>query len=155
MPQLQTFALAEKGLLTREGTVSLIVILQRMEISVKAAHDPRALPKNAVAPMTWCAYTLWHEQDQEHGVEFTNVIKVSWPDKSEFLTTSSKFSFTETKTHSVLQNVIGFPVGQQGEVVVDMWLERDHRRIGEVHSWKVEIVHKAEEPAQREAQTIH
>jgi hypothetical protein len=79
-------------------------------------------------------------------VEFSEVVQILWPDKSEFIKHSQKFTFDkEPKNHNVLINIMGFPIGQTGEVVVNMWLERDSKRIGDDHSWTIEVEHKPAE----------
>jgi len=87
-------------------------------------------------------------------MEFSQVIQILWPNKSEFLKRSVQFRFQGHQKHSVLMNVSGFPIGQIGEVIVNMWLERDSQRIGEIHSWAVEVEHKLHDANEQEIKTI-
>ncbi len=154
MPQLITFALAEKCLITKEGAASLITILQRVDVRVQASKDPQVLPGNAVAPLNWCVYSLWRQEAEDKGAEFSKVVQIFWPDKAEFLKRSVQFRFTEEKNHNVLINLSGFPAGQEGSVTVNMWLERESQRITEVKTWTIEVKHTPVDAGKQEAPTF-
>jgi hypothetical protein len=153
MPQLITFAVCERCLITGEGTASLIVLMQRVSAKLRPPA-PKEVPANAVIPTNWCAYSLWKPLPDEEAVEFSQVIQILWPDKSEFLKRSVRFRFQDHKKHSIQVSISGFPIGQTGEVVVNMWVERDSQRIGEIHSWAIEVEHKPYDANDKELEPI-
>ena len=155
MPKFITFAVAEKGLLTKEGTVSLIILLQQVDVRIQADKDSQGLPKNAVAPINWCAYSLWQQEAGDEGVEFTKNLQILWPDKSEFMRHHMKFKFTEKKNHNVLMNISGFPVGQTGPVTINMWLETQSQRVSATLSWTVEVTHKPPNEPKQETSSVN
>jgi len=124
----------------------LIVLLQKVTVGLRPDAPNKEIPANAVGPTNWCAYSLWRQLAGEKEIEFSQVIQVLWPNKSEFLKRSVQFRFGDQKGHNVLVNIAGFPIGQAGEITVNMWLERESQRIGDIHSWTIEVEHKPHDP---------
>jgi hypothetical protein len=129
--------------------------MQRVSVRLPpGAPKNKEIPANAVGPTNWCAYSLWKPLPDEEGVEFSQATQILWPDKTEFLKRSIQFRFPSHKSHNVAINLSGFPIGQTGQVTINIWLERDSQRIGDIHSWAVEVEHELHDANEQEIKTI-
>ena len=138
MPDLLLFTLCEKVIVDERKNVSLINLLQGIEA---ARQDPSLLmPKNAVSPMPWAVFTLWKPVEGDLGKQFSQIVQVMWPDRSEFKKVSLDFKIQD-KNHQVRVDILGFPIGQVGDVLVNAWIEWDRRRVGGIHTWSVPVTH--------------
>ena len=137
MPKLLVFVPCEKIILDDRANASLIVLMQNLDVQVGA----QGIPKNAVTPKEWAVFTVWEWLPDDHGKEFTQIIQVLWPDGSEFKRTAMKFQAGQKRYHQNRLMIIGFPAGQVGQIAVNMWLEEDSRKIGDLYSYFLTVSH--------------
>ncbi len=140
MPRLVIFAVCDRILIEDKGTVSLIKIADEFTVTIKG--DTK-IGRDAVGPTEWAIFTKWEKTSGDDDKEFVEIIQALWPDKSEFKRIEFPFRFQPDKKRQ--QNrfeIVGFPVGQEGPVTLNMWLEVDSKRIGEIHTWTVNVKHE-------------
>lgn len=143
MPRLILFAVCEKVILDNAGNASIINLMHGMEVaSTQQGSIIGPIPKNAVSPTPWSIYAIWKPTVDDPGKEFSEKIEILWPDRTVFNSVTAPFRFEANRNHQNTANVLGFPVGQMGDVIISMWVEHDGRRIGETSSWTVAVTHK-------------
>jgi hypothetical protein len=120
-----------------QGNASLIVLMQNIEAQV----GKEEVAKDAVTPKEWAIFSKWELLTQDRGKEFSQVVQLLWPDGKVFKQNPMKFRVGEKRFHENRLNVLGFPIGQQGEVKINMWLEEDSVRVGELHSYILFVSH--------------
>lgn len=124
-----------------KGNASLIVLL--MNIGVQVPKE--GIPRNAVAPREWAVFTLWQQAAQDDVKKtFHQVVQLILPDGTEFIKQGVEFKMEEGKVHQNRITVQGMPVGQAGQLVVNMWLEEQAARWTEVYSYPLKISHDLE-----------
>jgi hypothetical protein len=143
MPKLILFAVCEKVILDGLSNASIINVLHGIE-AASAQQGPiiGPIPKNAVAPAPWSIYAIWKPAPGDAAKEFSEKIEILWPDRSAFNTITAPVKFEASRNHQSTVNMVGFPVGQVGDVTINMWLESDGNRIGETSSWTITVTHK-------------
>jgi hypothetical protein len=144
MPTLILFAVCEKVILEAAGNASIINLVHGME-AASAQQGPIIAPilRNAVSPVTWSIFAVWRAAPGDTDKQFVEKVEILWPDRTVFYAVDFPLKFEANKTiHQSTANVIGFPIGQVGDVTVNMWIECDRRRIGEVSSWTVSVTHR-------------
>lgn len=140
MPRLLVFAACDRILIDDSGIPSLISIVDEFTLTIKG--DTK-IGRDAVGPTQWAIYTKWEKTSGDDDKEFVQIIQALWPDKSEFKRIKAPFRFqSDKKGHQNRIEINGFPMGQEGLVTLNMWLEVDSKRIGEIHTWTVNIKHK-------------
>lgn len=138
MPRLLAFLPCEKILVDDKGNASLIVLMQNVGVQV----GKEGIPKNAVAPREWNVFTLWQQSAQEDVAKtFRQVIQLVLPDGTEFAKSGVEFKMEEGKLHQNRITVEGMPVGQVGQLTVNMWLEEQTVKWTEVYSHPLKISH--------------
>jgi hypothetical protein len=140
MPELILFAACEKVILDERRNATLINIMAGIEANrVQGPTGP--IPKNAVAGSSWSIFSLWKPKDGDVGKEFTQKITIIWPDNSEFKVNDVNFKMEKGRNHQNNLAIVGFPIGQVGDVRVNMWLEWDRKQVGEIHTWIITVTH--------------
>jgi len=143
MPKLILFAVCEKVILDGQNNASIINVVHGLQAAIPTQGPIIGpIPRNAVAPTTWSIFALWKPAPGDTDKEFLQKSEVLWPDGTVFNTTEAPFKFVGNKTHQNAINVLGFPVGQIGDVTVNLWVEHDRKRVGEIHSWTIAVTHK-------------
>lgn len=100
------------------------------------------IPKNAVGPKEWAIFALWKQVAADRGDSFVQIVQILWPDKTEFKKQEAPFRFEPGRSHQNRIEINGFPLGQEGDVTVNMWLETDSKRVGEIYTWTVRVKHE-------------
>ena len=141
MPSLIILAVCERTILDRENNVSLINLLQGLNVKARpdASQAVQPLPRNSVAPKDWSIFSFWKPEQEDFEKPFQHVLQVLWPDQTEFKRHTGEVRFAEGKSQQVAINIVGFPVGQAGDITVNVWLESNSHRVGNVHSWVVKV----------------
>ncbi|MCH6553476.1 MAG: hypothetical protein IH793_04880, partial [Acidobacteria bacterium] len=138
--RLVVFAACDRILIEESGIASLISIIDEFTLTIKG--DTK-IGRDAVGPTQWAIYTKWEKTSGDDDKEFVQIIQALWPDKSEFKRMKAPFRFQpDKKGHQNRIEINGFPMGQEGLVTLNMWLEVDSKRIGEIHTWTVNIKHE-------------
>lgn len=138
MPQLLVFVPCEKVIIDENQNPTLVVLMQGLG-AAPLPGQPAEIPRNAVGPKEWCIFSVWRPSDQDYGKLFNQRIQLLWPDGSEFQNAHFAFQFEKGKSHQIRMNMFGFPIGQVGDVTLNMWLERDSKKIGEMHSRTITV----------------
>ncbi len=138
MPELLTFLPCEKVIVDERGNVSLIVLLHEINAEIPAQTE---IPKNAVTPKEWAIFSMWKPLPQDNGRSFEQAVQMLWPDGSEFKTARLGFRLEANKIHHNRMSIVGFPIGQSGSVTLNMWLEQNSKRVGELHSFILNVAH--------------
>ena len=136
MPKLLVFAPCEKAIIDEHGNATLIILMQN--VGVQAGKEE--IPKNAVTPKEWAVFALWEPLPEDYGKTFVQVLQTLLPDGSEFKKSEMRFQMQE-KLQQNRMAIMGFPVGQVGRLTLNMWLEVDSVRVGEVHSYCLTVSH--------------
>lgn len=144
MPKLLLFAPCERVIIDDQGSATLVIILHKI-----AVFNPKIeeLPKDAVAPKEWVVFTLWEPMAEDIGKEFVQVLQTILPDGSEFKKSEMRFRFQEGKRQQNRMLIQGMPVGQDGKLALNTWLEVDSRQVGEVNSYDLTITYSKEDPS--------
>ena|SRR5579862_5253096 len=137
MLKILTFAVCEKIIIDDNNNASLVVLMQNIHGSLIGKKDVE-IPKNAISPQAWAVYAIWTAAQEDIGKSFVQTVQVFWPDKSEFKRAEVPFTVTE-RTHQNRINVIGFPIGQPGTVIVRLWLEENSKPITEPLEWPINV----------------
>ncbi len=142
MPKLLLFAVCERVIIDNLNNVSLVGIMQNINVAPRPDAPAVPMPRNAVGPKDWAVASLWKQEAGDvGGAPFVHVLQILWPDKTEFNRNTAEFRFEEGKNHQIAINMTGFPLGQQGDVTVNVWIERNGRKIKQVDPWFVNVVH--------------
>jgi hypothetical protein len=143
MPKLILFAVCEKVILDGAGNASIINLVHGVEAAnMQQGPIIAPIPKNAVSPIAWSIFAVWKPTSGDSGKEFSQQVEILQSDGTVFKAITAPFRFEAHRNHQNTVNVLGFPVGQAGDVTINMWLELDRKRIGEMHSWTVAVTHK-------------
>lgn len=139
MPKLLVFAPCEKIIMDENKNPSLIVILEN--INLRKPTDGSEIQKNAVTPREWAVFTRWTVSDEEAVKPLVQVLQVLWPNKDEFTQSRVDLPKENNRTKQVNMKFLGTPIGQPGEITINLWLELDSKRISEVHSTSITVKH--------------
>lgn len=143
MPKLLAFLPCEKVILDDTKNASLIIVLQGVGVPI----GKEGIPKNAVAPKEWAVFTLWARPAPEDvGKTFYQFVQLLLPDGTEFTKSHLEFKMEAGKVHTNRLNVVGFPVGQAGEITLNMWLEEHEAKWTEVYSYPLTVSHLTDAP---------
>lgn len=140
MAKLLNFAVCEAVLIEDAGPASLIRVIQSLTATLRG--EETKIPKNAVGPKEWAIFALWKQTAEDHDKPFVQVIQILWPDKTEFKKLEFPFRFQPDKDQQNRVQINGFPLGQEGDVTMNMWLEADSKRVGEIYAWTIRVKHE-------------
>lgn len=139
------FCACEKIIIDRTtGGHSLIGIMISAE--ARFAGTPPALPPNAVVPNMWFVYAMWETSTEDIDRPCEQVLEVDWPNGERFI--HNRLSFTPDKTLRVQNSVgmVGFPLGQNGDLRIRAWIEREGESVSSVAEYQVSVKHPEQLP---------
>jgi len=120
----------DKVIIDRQGTHSLINVILNVSIKLQeaqAGQTPKEIqiPKSATAPTQWWVYTLWEPSQADVGRSFRQIYEVYWPSGDKLETPKLELPFVQQddKQQQTTYSIVGFPVGQEGDVTILTWLE--------------------------------
>jgi hypothetical protein len=135
--KLLIFAACEKVIIDQFHNPSLITLMQNVNY---APQPPNSTPpRNAVTPEKWVVFTSWLPTLDEIGKEFEQITSIELPDKSEFTRHRLPFRPDASGLSINYVNFLGFPIGQEGNMLVTMWLERENKQITEPLSYPIKV----------------
>jgi hypothetical protein len=140
MPKLLLYAACEKVIIDEQRNASLVNVILGLE-AAQIQGTREAIPKNAIAPRPWTIFALWKPDAGDAGKEFTQFVQIMLPDGSEFKKVEVSFKMAESTAHQNKIEIMGFPVGQVGDILLNAWLESDRKRVGDIYSWAITISH--------------
>jgi hypothetical protein len=142
MPKLLIFAPCEKVIIDDQKNATLIVLLNTLTVAHKGDAE---IPQDAIGSKEWAVFTLWQPTEEDVGKEFVQFLQMVKPDGQEFKRAEIRFTVNPSdKISQARMNIHGFPIGQKGPIILNMWLESSSKKLGEVHSYTVTVVHTTE-----------
>ena len=119
----------EKIIIDKEGAHSIINVMLNAEIviqKIEASQSPKqmAVPHDAVAPIVWWVYTVWHPSPEDAGKAFDQVYQAYWPNGDKFMESRLSFVLKDEGPMQTTFHIGGLPAGQVGKLKVLMWLDR-------------------------------
>jgi hypothetical protein len=142
MPTLALLVSCERAIVeTDTKAVSLITLFTGMKVFLPTGQPPpEPPPANAVAPREWSVVTGWDPNEADEGKEFVQHLEVFLPDGKPFIKNSEmKFQMERDKRHYNTPRIFGFPVGQKGKCLVQVWLEHDGKPVTEKFSTYIKV----------------
>lgn len=127
MPKLLFFLPCERVIVSREGPLSLITVLEGLNLNIPAEEYVN-LPDDAVAPTTWFVVTRWIRNDNEESHLWEQRVQVITSDGR--IPTDARTAFDLAANPQGMRNIVqinGFPVKPFGAVDVTLFL----RKMGE------------------------
>lgn len=150
MPKLTLFAVCEKVILDQTAKPSLITLFDGVEIRPAQGEE---IPPNAVTPKEWSVFAQWLWFDEEKGGDFSQGIAVTYPDGKPFNRQLVKLDSSQPRTN-VAMSFLGFPVGQAGDLKVEVWMEQNGTVVTEIFSVVLTVSVKPLEPGKVGPQQI-
>jgi hypothetical protein len=139
--KLETIAACNDVLLDEQNNPTLVSVFCALD----TAHAQGAkIDAGAIAPREWKIVTVWLADEADLGKTFTQRTKVMAPDGKEFGNASSDFKVA-ARSHNIRQNVIGMPVGVEGNIVISVWLEAENKKVSELYKYEISIRHRKPE----------
>jgi hypothetical protein len=139
MPKLLIFAACEKIIVDEGHNVSLIVLMQNVDVSIiqntEVAHT-------AISPQAWAVFSMWQTLPEDVGKQLVQIVQIVWPDKSEFKRIQVPFQLEADKAHHNKITIIGFPAGQVGVIAINLWIEENSRQLGDTYTYPINVTHK-------------
>ncbi|MFZ0771323.1 MAG: hypothetical protein WCA49_06105 [Candidatus Sulfotelmatobacter sp.] len=145
MPRLVTLLPCEKVIVDRDGMPSLIALFEHINISVSQGEEIVEVPKETVTYHQWAVFSEWKvEEDEIATVDAADqILEVQFPDGSVApIKGRLRFVFNSAGIHRNHQNILGFPIGQQGTYKIRVWLEKDGKPISEIAIREMKVIHK-------------
>lgn len=127
MPKLLFFLACERVIVSREGPLSLITVLEGLNLNFPA-EEYANLPDDAVAPTTWFVVAKWAQGDNEESHLWEQRIQVVTPNGR--ISTDATMSFDLATDPGGMRNIIqvnGFPVKPLGAVSIVLSLREAGR----------------------------
>lgn len=138
MPTLLIFAPCEKVILDHNNNPTLVVLMEKVNLDIRSLEQE--LPKNTTGPKEWAIFTRWQSSPEDMGKDFVQRVRILWPDKAEFQKQEARFKATEVLAHITI-NILGFPIGQEGPITIQVWLEHNEKIVSPEYSFALTVVH--------------
>jgi hypothetical protein len=120
MPKLLVFAPCDRVIVDKFSNIpSIIGVLQNIGMFVKAGAE---IQGDIVVPRSWAVFTLWRPSQEDIGKKLRQITQIVLPDGKVFLSQNQEFVMEEKPHYNIVSWII-FPMGQQGEHPITMWLE--------------------------------
>lgn len=134
MPKLLFFLPCERVIVSQEGPISLITVLEKYIITL-SDEEAANLPGEAVLPVTWNVISMWLREEGDENRQFEQRVQLILPDGRIPTDAVSRFTIaaSNVRQRNIVQ-VAGFPISTMGQCKVKILL----REAGEENAW-VEI----------------
>jgi hypothetical protein len=143
MPRLITLLPCEKVIVDRDGMPSLISLFENLHIAPAAGEGIIEIPRETITYREWAVFCEWEVNADEVGMTADQIFEMQFPDGTVApIKGKIPFVFEKPGTHRNHQNIIGFPVGQEGAYTIRVWLEKDGKPISEIGTRQMNVVHK-------------
>jgi hypothetical protein len=154
MPKVIFFLPCEKMLTDEHKTLTLVSILQDINLTVPSGLN---VPLEATVSKEWkVASLIRHSDPSEIGKRFIHHVEIIKPDGT-IMVRASKIPFVLPRgSYFTRVDVSEIPVGQQGRLVIRLWLYEEGQPKPDVpHATydEINIIHKEVEAANPEATT--
>lgn len=121
MPKLLLFLPCERVIVSREGPLSLITLLEGVNITMPP-EEYAGLPNDAIIPQLWHVVAKWNREENEEPQHWEQRVQVAAPDGR--ISTDSVTSFDLAANQS-MRNVLavnGFPIKPLGVCKLTLFL---------------------------------
>jgi hypothetical protein len=144
MPRLVTLLPCEKVIVDREGVPSLVALFENLNITPSEDENIATVPKETITYQHWAVFSEWEITPDELALkEADQVLEMHYPDGSAVpIRGRIQFLFENAGITRNHQNIVGFPVGQEGTYSIRVWLEKDGKPISEVGIRQMKVAHK-------------
>lgn len=138
----------ERVIIDKEGSHSIINVMLTAGISLQVtaaeSDGPKDtdIPTNAIAPLVWWIYTVWHPSTDDVGKNFEQHFRVFWPNDETFFESKMSFLIANMEAMQTTFHVGGLPAGQTGAVKIITWVERDGEKCTPASEAYIDIVHR-------------
>ncbi len=123
MPRLILFAACEKLIVDQVNVLSLISLMQEINIQIPA--DAVLPPEVKLAPMTWTILSIWEQESGDQDKEFEQRIAITL-ESGEIVTETPIVTFQmKTPQHRNIGMVVGIPIEPQS-YYIRTWLKEKH-----------------------------
>jgi hypothetical protein len=155
MPRLLTLLPCEKVIVDRDGIPSLIGLFEHLNIAPSEGQDVVEVPKETITFQHWAVFSEWEINESElHLKEVEQILEIQFPDGTIApIRGKIPFIFNVAGTQRNHQDILGFPVGQEGSYRVRVWLEKHGEIVSEVGTREMKVIHKIP-PEKRITQVI-
>lgn len=136
---MKLFLLApcEKVIQDQESGNSLISLFHAIHVSLPVGAETP--PHDAVIPRQWAIFGTWELSPEEEGSHLTGVFEVFWPDGRVFTTMGLETADLARSGVAFILRLHGFPLGQNGDLRITHWLERDGAQMSEKSETQVTV----------------
>jgi hypothetical protein len=130
----------------RDGVPSLIALFENINLTVSQGEQIVEVPKQTITYQHWAVFSEWKVEENEvelFGSTVQQILETQFPDGS-IAPVKGKipFIFGNAGTYRNHQDILGFPVGQEGSYHIRVWLERDDKPISEVGVREMKVIHQ-------------
>jgi hypothetical protein len=141
MPELLSLIACEKVILDASGVPTIVSVIEKVEVEVP---NGTTVPENAVSPKEWFVYATWRLSAGEvFGAEYRHVTEIAAPSTGlprPRITSDFKFN---GELHKIVQTMFGLPIGKEGTLSANVWLERpEGSPVTSVYSYPIQVKHK-------------
>lgn len=130
MPKLLLFVPCERIIVSREGPISLITLLEGVTINI-SLEQQEGLPADAVVPISWQVATMWLRDANEED-QFEQRIQLFLPDGRMPTEAISAMQFGDKLRLRTIVEVHGFSVSPAGTCDLKLSL----RMVGANQEWQ-------------------
>ncbi len=141
MATLALLAVCERSIVEQDTkSISLITLFDSLKLSFPVGEPP---PLNAVFPKAWSIVCGWDAAEGEERREFVQFIDIFLPGGKPFAATNQrKFTLEGDRRFHLTSNLLGFPIGQAGKCLVEVWAELDGKIVTEKSSLSISVKHE-------------
>jgi hypothetical protein len=141
----------EKIIIDKEGAHSIINVMLNAELVMQRiepaqAPEQTAIPKDAVAPIVWWVYTVWHPSSEDIGKTFEQVYQTYWPNGEKFMESRMDVVMRDDGPMQTTFHIGGLPAGQVGKLKILTWLDHQGHRASEISEAYITIKHRTTVP---------
>jgi hypothetical protein len=112
MPKLLSFLPCLKGLVDRDGLLTVVSVLEFVTISVDGP-----IAKNAGVRLQWQLASIWRVEEKDHGTEVEQAVEILMPDGALLGLTAHPMRLTD-RIEKIIYDGGAFPIGIPGEVII-------------------------------------
>jgi hypothetical protein len=123
MPKLLFFVPCERVIISREGPISLITLIEGLNTSFTPTQEAE-LPADAVIPNTWFVATKWQREEDERPQIWEQRIQVVLPNGRIPTDVTTAFDLVENASMRNIVEINGFAVRPTGQYNVVLSLRR-------------------------------
>ncbi|MEK6299570.1 MAG: hypothetical protein AABO41_02520 [Acidobacteriota bacterium] len=121
MPKLLYFIPCERVIVSREGPLSLITVVEGLKLQIPA-EEFGALPDDAISPVTWNVVAKWMREDNEEPQHWEQRVQIVTPNGRVSTNSITAFDLVNNVSMRNLLQVNGIPIKPlgQGNVVLSL-----------------------------------